>query len=312
MNLSTNDRSAAMNTIEAERLYVSLGANIGRREESIRRAVAMMEKKIGRCAGCSRFYETEPQGFASPNKFLNAAATFDTMLSASEILKITQDIERSLGRTAKSTGGQYADRPIDIDLLMLGDEVCEEPGLRLPHPLMAERQFVLEPLCEIAPLAIVPTTGKTVRELLLALQRPAIVRAESVTEPLLAGINRLLPQLSSSAAPLTPESLARLLRREDTYIYIVPDAHGIPQAMATLCLCASPTGTKAWIEDVVTDCAMRGRGYGRALIDHLCAEARRMGAKSINLTSRPEREAANHLYRSLGFEQRDTNVYRRR
>ena len=291
-------------------LYVSLGANIGRREESIRRAVEIMEEKIGWCAGCSRLYETEPQGFASPHRFLNAAAAFITVLSASEILKITQDIERRLGRTAKSAGGQYADRPIDIDLLMLGDEICDELGLRLPHPLMAERQFVLEPLCEIAPQIVVPQMGKTVRELLLALQRPVIVRAESVTESLLAGINRLLPQLSSSAAPLTPESLARLLRSEDTYIYIVPDAHGTPQAMATLCLCASPTGTKAWIEDVVTDCAMRGRGYGRALIDHLCAEARRMGAKSINLTSRPEREAANRLYRSLGFEQRDTNVYR--
>ena len=76
---------------------------------------------------------------------------------------------------------------------MLGDEVSDEPGLRLPHPLMAERTFVLEPLCEIAPQAVVPQTGKTVRELLVALQRPAIVRAESVTEPLLAGINRLLP-----------------------------------------------------------------------------------------------------------------------
>ena len=293
-------------------LYVSLGANIGRREESIGRAVEIMEEKIGRCAGCSRLYETEPQGFASPHRFLNAAAVFITALSASEILKITQDIERSLGRTAKSTGGQYADRPIDIDLLMLGDEVYDELGLRLPHPLMGERLFVLEPLYEIAPQTVVPQTGKTVRELLLALQRPAIVRAEIFTEPLLAGINRLLPQLSSSAAPLTPENLARLLRREDTYIYIVPDAHGTPQAMATLCLCASPTGTKAWIEDVVTDRTMRGRGYGRALIDHLCAEARRMGAKSINLTSRPEREAANRLYRSLGFEQRDTNVYRRK
>ena len=181
MNLSTNDRSAAMNTIEAERLYVSLGANIGPREESIRSAVAMMEEEIGKCTACSRLYETEPQGFASPHKFLNAAAAFITVLSASEILQITQDIERRLGRTAKSTGGQYADRPIDIDLLMLGDEVCDEPGLRLPHPLMAERQFVLEPLCEIAPQVVVPTTGKTVRELLLTLQRPAIVRAESVT-----------------------------------------------------------------------------------------------------------------------------------
>ena len=111
---------------------------------------------------------------------------------------------------------------------------------------------MLEPLCEIAPQVVVPGTGKTVRQLLHALQRPAIVRAQTATDSLLAGINRLLPQLSSSAAPLTPENLAHLLRREDTYIYIVPDAHGTPQAMATLCLCASPTGTKAWIEDVVT------------------------------------------------------------
>ena len=176
-------------------LYVSLGANTGRRAESIGRAVAMMEEEIGKCTACSRLYETEPQGFASPNKFLNAAAAFSTVLSASEILQITQDIECRLGRTAKSTGGHYADRPIDIDLLMLGDEVSDEPGLKLPHPLMAERTFVLEPLCEIAPQAVVPQTGKTVRELLVALQRPAIIRAESVTEPLLAGINRLLPQL---------------------------------------------------------------------------------------------------------------------
>ena len=143
-------------------LYVSLGANTGRREESIGRAVAIMEEEIGKCTACSRLYETEPQGFASPNKFLNAAAAFSTALPASEILKITQDIERSLGRTAKSTGGHYADRPIDIDLLMLGDEVSDEPGLRLPHPLMGERLFVLEPLCEIAPQAVVPTTGQTV------------------------------------------------------------------------------------------------------------------------------------------------------
>ena len=70
-------------------LYVSLGANTGRREESIGRAVAMMEEKIGKCTACSRLYETEPQGFASPNKFLKAAAAFITVLSASEILQIT-------------------------------------------------------------------------------------------------------------------------------------------------------------------------------------------------------------------------------
>ena len=80
-------------------LYVSLGANTGRRAESIGRAVAMMEEEIGKCTACSRLYETEPQGFASPNKFLNAAAAFSTVLSASEILQITQDIERRLGRT---------------------------------------------------------------------------------------------------------------------------------------------------------------------------------------------------------------------
>ena len=155
-------------------MYVSLGANTGRRAESIGRAVAMMEEEIGKCTACSRLYETEPQGFASPNKFLNAAAAFSTVLSASEILKITQDIERRLGRTVKSTGGHYADRPIDIDLLMLGDEVSDEQGLRLPHPLMAERTFVLEPLCEIAPYAYHPGFNRTVLELLEQLKQTEI------------------------------------------------------------------------------------------------------------------------------------------
>ena len=146
-------------------LYVSLGANTGRREESIGRAVAMMEEEIGKCTACSRLYETEPQGFASPNLFLNAAAAFITALSASEILQITQDIERRLGRTAKSTGGHYADRPIDIDILLYDDMIIKSEELTIPHPLITERDLVMKPLVEIAGDTVHPLLGKKLLEI---------------------------------------------------------------------------------------------------------------------------------------------------
>ena len=110
---------------------------------------------------------------------------------------------------------------------------------------------------------------------------------------------------------MTPATLAALLRNAMTTIYLCRDEEERVAGMATLCLCASPTGTKAWVEDVVVRPDCRGRGYGAALIAHLTAESRRMGAKSINLTSKPQREAANRLYQRMGFVLRETNVYRK-
>ena len=291
-------------------LYLGLGANIGDREQTLYRALEALDRRVGRRVGCSSFYQTAPVGFVSPHAFLNAVAVYETDLSPREILIATQEVERLLGRTEKSRDGRYVDRPIDIDLLMLGDCRVDEPDLKLPHPALTGRRFVLEPLVEVAPDAVHPVAGVTVAKLLARLNRPRIVEAVEASEMLLDAINRLLPQLSASAPPLDAAALSALLAREATHLYTAADETGLLCGMATLCLCTSPTGTKAWVEDVVVDASCRGRGYGRALVEHVVAEARRLGAKTVYLTSRPERREANALYVRLGFERRGTNVYR--
>ena len=151
-------------------LYVSLGANIGDREGTLRRAVSEMERRIGPCVALSRMYETAPVGFDSPHAFLNAAAAFRVTTCAQpneadalRVLAITKEIERELGRRQKSVGGRYADRPIDIDLLLWDDLQMSHPELTLPHPHLHERHFVLDPLAEIAPDLLHPTLGKSIR-----------------------------------------------------------------------------------------------------------------------------------------------------
>ena len=153
-------------------LYVSLGANIGNREGTLRRAVSEMEHRIGPCVALSRMYETAPVGFDSPHAFLNAAAAFrvercsqPNEADALRLLEITQEIERELGRLHKSVGGRYADRPIDIDLLLWDNLQIGLPELTLPHPHLHERAFVLDPLAEIAPDLVHPALGQSIRAL---------------------------------------------------------------------------------------------------------------------------------------------------
>ena len=122
---------------------------MGDRKALIMEALRLVGLQVGRVERTSSLIETEPWGFQSANKFLNAAALVITCLSPQECLERTQHIERMLGRTRKSTDGQYHDRPIDIDLLMYDDLTLHTRDLTLPHPRIAERDFVRIPLEEI-------------------------------------------------------------------------------------------------------------------------------------------------------------------
>jgi 2-amino-4-hydroxy-6-hydroxymethyldihydropteridine diphosphokinase len=147
-------------------IYLGLGTNIGNKEENLARAIEKLSLVLGTCTAQSPFIETEPWGFESDNSFLNCCAAFDTELSPMEVLDTTERIERELGRSTKSSGGIYHDRIIDIDLLLYGERVINSDRLTIPHPLMHRRDFVLQPLAEIAPNAIHPSTGKSIKTLL--------------------------------------------------------------------------------------------------------------------------------------------------
>lgn len=147
-------------------VYLSLGANLGDREAQLRRALEEIESRIGRIVRQSGFFVTQPWGFQSDNLFLNACVAVETALSPQDLLERTQAIERRLGRVAKTSDGHYADRPIDIDILLYADQRISTPGLHIPHPRMTDRMFVLEPLAQIAPDVVIPGVGKTVAQLL--------------------------------------------------------------------------------------------------------------------------------------------------
>ena len=145
--------------------YLALGTNIGNKRRNMITAAALLAERVGDVLALSGFYETEPWGFQSENTFLNAALQLETALSPLKLLKATQEIEIEMGRTQKSNGA-YHDRIIDIDILLYDDLVLQTPELTLPHPLMHERLFVMEPLAEIAPNVIHPVFKKPVISLL--------------------------------------------------------------------------------------------------------------------------------------------------
>jgi ribosomal protein S18 acetylase RimI-like enzyme len=133
--------------------------------------------------------------------------------------------------------------------------------------------------------------------------------ATQATEELLAACHRLIPQLSSSAKPMTNSELAEIIKSDSTSMFVARVDNQIV-GLLTLAVFRIPTAVRAWIEDVVVDSSARGHGVGEALNMAAIAEAKRRGAKTVDLTSRPSREAANRLYQRIGFIARDTNVYR--
>ena len=142
--------------------YVGLGANLGDREATVRRALELLG-----AARVSTLIETEPWGYADRPRFLNAVAELETAESPRVLLDRLLEIERELGRTRE--GPRYGPRTIDLDLLLYGDEELDEPGLVVPHPRLHERPFMLEPLAELRPDLVVPGQGP-VKALLSRLQ----------------------------------------------------------------------------------------------------------------------------------------------
>lgn len=141
----------------------------------------------------------------------------------------------------------------------------------------------------------------------------ARVKVEIVTDAspaLTEALERLIPQLSRSNPPPTPEELAEILASPATDLFVATDDDGAILGVATLATFRIPTGLRSWIEDVVVDEAASGRGVGTALTEAMLTRARELGCVTVDLTSRPSREAANHLYRKVGFTVRETNVYR--
>lgn len=138
-----------MNPANTHMVYLGLGTNLGDKRKNLNDAIRMLENQVGEVEKVSSVIETEPEGFKSDNMFLNAVVKVRTALSPFEILDITQDVEKSLGRKEKSSNGIYHDRVIDIDILLYDDINISTPRLVIPHPRMTQREFVMTPLTEI-------------------------------------------------------------------------------------------------------------------------------------------------------------------
>ena len=138
----------------------------------------------------------------------------------------------------------------------------------------------------------------------------SVVEAEQVDDDLVDAFGRLVPQLSRSSPAPTREQLAEMVGAPGTRLLLAKSDDGSIVGSLTLVLFRIPTGVRAWIEDVVVDESARRQGVGEALTRRACQVATEAGARTVDLTSRPSREAANRLYARLGFELRDTNVFR--
>ena len=166
-----NKNNNAQDNNQLNLVYLGLGTNLGNKKENIELALIKIEKQIGKVISLSAFYSSEPFGFESDNMFINCAVKIKTTFTPQELLVKTESIEKEMGRLHQSNPNGYADRIIDIDILLYNHLVVNEsPDLIIPHPHIHERDFVLIPLSEIAPELIHPLINKTILELLNALK----------------------------------------------------------------------------------------------------------------------------------------------
>lgn len=150
-------------------VYLSIGSNLDKREENCLMAIDLLEERGIIVMAKSSLYETEPWGVKDQPYFINMAVAVETDLSPDELLRVVKEIEKDMGRTETYKWGP---RIIDIDILLYNDLVYETSNLKIPHPFMHERDFVLRPLSEIAPDKVHPVLKRTIRELLQNLRRP--------------------------------------------------------------------------------------------------------------------------------------------
>lgn len=145
---------------EKERVWISLGGNLGDREANLRRALDLMREKGLEITRKSSLYESEPQGYEDQGKFYNAAAELFTRLSPRQLLRVLQEIEQEMGRVREMRWGP---RVIDLDILLFGGRVINSPQLTVPHYAMSGRAFVLLPLAELEPNLLIPGAGEVSR-----------------------------------------------------------------------------------------------------------------------------------------------------
>lgn len=151
--------------MEKEKVFVSIGSNLGDRESIMMEAIQSLFSAFDPPYKISNLYASEPWGFESKDKFLNCCVEFSTSQLPREVLRLCQSIEQTLGRIKKTQNNQYVSRTIDIDMLYFGSRVINEEALKVPHPLLHERNFVLYPLAEIAPNFEDPKQRQSVKKL---------------------------------------------------------------------------------------------------------------------------------------------------